>query len=105
MGIPLPTPVAAPAPAPAPAQQPTLSSILGPGALAALLARQAATSQTPPVQAASIQSPPQTQAQPYQPPPSNGASVEPLSLLDRLRAAGMLPSTPTPNPPADFAPP
>ncbi|KAK0127641.1 hypothetical protein ONS96_007165 [Cadophora gregata f. sp. sojae] len=97
--IPLPTPVAAPAPAPAPAQQPTLSSILGPGALAALLARQAATSQTPPVQATSVRSPPQTQAQPYQPPPSNGVSVEPLSLLDKLRAAGMLPSTSTPNPP------
>ncbi|KAH6717855.1 hypothetical protein BKA61DRAFT_293186 [Leptodontidium sp. MPI-SDFR-AT-0119] len=102
----IPTPVAA-APAPAPAQQPTLSSILGPGALAALLARQAATSQTPPVQAAVVRSPPKPQAQPsYQPPPSNSASVEPMSLLDKLRAAGMLPATPTPtpNPPATYTP-
>ncbi|KAG4434355.1 hypothetical protein IFR05_010166 [Cadophora sp. M221] len=100
----IPTPVAA---APAPAQQPTLSSILGPGALAALLARQAATSQTPPVQATAVRSSPKPQAQSsYQPPPTNGPSVEPMSLLDKLRAAGMLPSTPTPtsNPPSTFTP-
>ncbi|KAL2066454.1 hypothetical protein VTL71DRAFT_2525 [Oculimacula yallundae] len=96
----IPTPVAA---TPAPAQQPTLSSILGPGALAALLAR--STAATPPVQASVIRSPPTTVAQPsYQPPPSNSASVEPLSLLDKLRAAGVLPSAPTPNPPASYTP-
>ncbi|KAK2624350.1 hypothetical protein QTJ16_006300 [Diplocarpon rosae] len=105
--VPLPTPVVAAQP---PAQQPTLSSILGPGgpgALAALLARQSATSQTH-IPADPIRSPPQTQAQPaYQPPPPVGptpAPVEPMSLLERLRAAGMLSSGPVPTPPPAFQP-
>ncbi|CZS88697.1 related to PCF11 component of pre-mRNA 3`-end processing factor CF I [Rhynchosporium agropyri] len=95
-----PTPVAA---APVPAQQPTLSSLLGPGALAALLARSAAS--TPPMQGPVVRSPPQNVAQPsYQLPSSSGLSVEPMSLLDKLRAAGVLPSTPTPISPASFTP-
>ncbi|KAJ5038869.1 uncharacterized protein L3040_006548 [Drepanopeziza brunnea f. sp. 'multigermtubi'] len=101
--IPPPPPVVAVQP---PAQQPTLSSILGPGALAALLARQAATSQAP-TQAAPLQSPSQAQVQPaYQPPPSAGPTPTPLdsnSLLEKLRAAGML-SGPAQTPPSAFVP-
>ncbi|TVY68811.1 Uncharacterized protein LSUE1_G004530 [Lachnellula suecica] len=95
-----PTPVAA---APSqPPQQNSLSSLLGPGALAALLARQSATPQpTPPTQIRSPQIAPQA---PYNPPPPAASSTpvpDPNSLLERLRAAGMLPgapvsSTPTP---------
>ncbi|KAH8657022.1 hypothetical protein BGZ60DRAFT_416571 [Tricladium varicosporioides] len=112
---------AAPALNPPPAQQPTLSSLLGPGALAALLARQSATPQpTPPIQAAAaIRSPQQAQSQIHaQTPLQNSTPIpDPNSLLERLRAAGMLPaaapaaSTPTPSHsllgaiPAGFPPP
>ncbi|KAF8864293.1 hypothetical protein BDZ45DRAFT_643016 [Acephala macrosclerotiorum] len=100
-----PTPVVAP---PAPAQQqPTLSSILGPGALAALLARQSATPQPSSAVPDSIRSPQQASILPYQPPPSVTPAATPIpdpnSLLGRLRAAGMLPglgattSAPTPT--------
>lgn len=95
---PLPVPVATPQP---PAQQPTLSSLLGPGALAALLARSSATPQPAP---ASIRSPSQSHVQPsFQPTSSNGPTSKPAenpaSLLERLRAAGILGGTPAPTPP------
>lgn len=93
-------PVAAAQP---PVQQPSLSSILGPGALAAL-ARVSATPQPMvPVQGgAPIRSPQPSYAQPpYQPPPTNAPAStpapEPSSLLERLRAAGMLPAVPAPT--------
>ncbi|KAG6065030.1 hypothetical protein E4U32_007838 [Claviceps aff. humidiphila group G2b] len=111
-----------PSPASAPDQKPrvTLDSLLGPGAMAALMARQAAASQgatpatsTPPpftttttptptittaattsntnAAHASIRSPTSNHAEAAKPPPPN-----PLALLDQLRQAGMLPSgTPT----------
>jgi pre-mRNA cleavage complex 2 protein Pcf11 len=96
------TPVAA---APTqPPQQNSLSSILGPSALAALLARQSATPQpTPPAQTRSPQ--PGTSQLPFNAPPTSAASAtavpDPSSLLERLRASGLLPgapaaSTPTP---------
>ncbi|KAJ8071033.1 hypothetical protein OCU04_001380 [Sclerotinia nivalis] len=104
---PRPAPVATPASQPQP--QPTLSSLLGPGGLAALLARQSATPQIPtppPTQAAvAIQSPQPQNALPLQLPfqPASSTPVtasvptpaaDPNSLLERLRAAGMLPSVP-----------
>jgi pre-mRNA cleavage complex 2 protein Pcf11 len=89
---PLPTPVVAP---PAPVQQPTLSSLLGPGALAALLARQSATPQLNAAVPATIRSPQQIHTHPYQPPlpvvPAATPVPDPASLLGRLRAAGILP--------------
>ena len=93
-------PVAAAQP---PAQQSSLSSILGPGALAAL-ARVSATPQPMvPVQGGTqIRSPQPPYAHPfYQPPPTNAPvstpAPEPNSLLERLRAAGMLPAVPAPT--------
>lgn len=87
-----PTPVVAP---PAPVQQPTLSSLLGPGALAALLARQSATPQPSSAVPATILSPQQDHSRPNQAPPSATPTAtpvpDPASLLGRLRAAGMLP--------------
>ncbi|KAK2590157.1 mRNA 3' end processing factor [Conoideocrella luteorostrata] len=86
----------APTPAPAQEQKPqvTLDSLLGPGAMAALMARQAAASQgatmtpPPPFAGAPIRSPPPVQTEASKPPPQN-----PLALLDQLRQAGMLSST------------
>jgi pre-mRNA cleavage complex 2 protein Pcf11 len=99
--IPPPAPVAAAQP---PAQQPSLSSILGPGALAALRARQSTTPQPPhPTQAGpQIRSPQLPHAQPsYQQSlataPASSPVPDPNSLLERLRAAGMLPAVPTPT--------
>ncbi|KAG4035662.1 hypothetical protein MFRU_001g04310 [Monilinia fructicola] len=104
---PRPAPVATPTPQTQP--QPSLSSLLGPGGLAALLARQAASSQIPtpppPKAAVAIQSPQPKLSLPlqvpFQPAPSTPvpASVstpaaDPNSLLERLRAAGMLPAVP-----------
>lgn len=89
--------------APPPTQQPTLSSLLGPGALAALLASQSSTPQpTPPVQSQSfapVRSPPTSHAQlsfsHLAPASSSSTPVpDPNSLLERLRAAGMLPAAP-----------
>lgn len=85
-----PTPVSA-----APEQKPqvTLDSLLGPGAMAALMARQASAPTPPPFTATpSIRSsPPAAHAEAAKPAPHN-----PLSLLDQLRQAGMLQSgTPT----------
>jgi pre-mRNA cleavage complex 2 protein Pcf11 len=101
-----PAPVHPPAPVAAaqpPAQQPSLSSILGPGALAAL-ARVSATRQpTPPMLGgAQIRSPQPAYAQPpYQQPPTIAPTSTPApeasSLLERLRAAGMLPAISTPT--------
>jgi pre-mRNA cleavage complex 2 protein Pcf11 len=82
-----------PVPSSAPEQNPqlTLDSLLGPGAMAALLARQAAAPQnatsTPPFPSAHIRSPPPTHAEVPKPSPRN-----PLSLLEQLRQAGMIPS-------------
>ncbi|KAI5457352.1 hypothetical protein BGZ63DRAFT_364706 [Mariannaea sp. PMI_226] len=97
-------------PSPAPAQGAvTLDSLLGPGALAALMARQAAATQsvtlkpTPPPYAnvAIRPPPPQTHAEPPKPAAVPSAPAA-LGLLDQLRAAGLLPSVPaaTPTPPA-----
>lgn len=96
------TPVAA-APTQTP-QQNSLSSLLGPGALAALLARQSATPQpTPPAQIRSPQ--PGTSQLPFNPPPTSAAPAlpasDPNSLLERLRASGLLsgaPAASTPTP-------
>ncbi|KUJ08459.1 uncharacterized protein LY89DRAFT_788839 [Mollisia scopiformis] len=106
-----PTPVVAPPPV----QQPTLSSLLGPGALAALLARQSATPQPSSAVPATIRSPPQNNSHPFQPPssvaPATTPVPDPASLLGRLRAAGMLPglaasTAPTPlNSSTSVAPP
>lgn len=79
-----------------PAQQPSLSSLLGgPAALAALLARQSATPQPPPRQsAAPIRSPPPSVQPVFSAPaatPSNSTPLpDPSSLLERLRAAGII---------------
>jgi len=76
------------APVQAPAEKPNISSLF-PG-LAALLARQSATPQpVPPPQPTRIQSPP-TIPQPAKPPASSASVPDPSSLLERLRAAGML---------------
>ncbi len=112
---PPPTPVPAPAPvavSQSPAQQPTLASLLGgPGALAALLARASATSQVPtpppPQPVLPVRSPQpaySTPQYPVIPPPAlpPAAVTDPNSLLEKLRAAGMLPavSAATSTPPA-----
>jgi pre-mRNA cleavage complex 2 protein Pcf11 len=96
--LPSPAPIAV---TPATSQQPSLSSILGSGALAALLARQSSTPQptAPTSSVAPIRSPPQSRAQtsfnPLLPHTSSSTPVaDPNSLLERLRAAGMLPSVP-----------
>jgi len=102
---PPPTPVVPP-PAPVtvsqpPAQQPTLASLLGGSdALAALLARASATPQvpTPPQQPVQpVRSPQSQYAKPQYPPVPPSASnstavVDPNSLIEKLRAAGMLPA-------------
>jgi pre-mRNA cleavage complex 2 protein Pcf11 len=104
-----------PQPAPAPVQTPvavsqsspqppSLASLLGgPNALAALLARSTAASQTPTPPPPTNVQPPRTQPS-YAPPtypPALGpvakppsATANPTSLLDQLRAAGLLPSEP-----------
>ncbi|RAL61575.1 hypothetical protein DID88_009614 [Monilinia fructigena] len=97
---PRPAPVATPTPQTQP--QPTLSSLLGPGGLAALLARQAASSQipTPPPLKQLSQSNLLNQKlslplqMPFQPAPSTPVpapvptpAADPNSLLERLRAA------------------
>lgn len=107
--IPSPRPVPVVTSIPQPRPQPTLSSLLGPGGLAALLARQSATpkiSTPPPAAAIAVPSPQPPSSLslslPFQPAPSTpavSASVstpvaDPNSLLERLRAAGMLPAVP-----------
>lgn len=101
-----------PTPAAQQAQAPTsLDSLLGQGALAALMARATSASQnsTPNPPAAAFRSPPPQPEPVAQAPP---AQNDPMSLLNKLRAAGMLPGatppaaashTPTPPPPAPQA--
>jgi pre-mRNA cleavage complex 2 protein Pcf11 len=92
-----PQPMATPV-APAPAQgQVTLDKLLGPGALAALMARNSATPQNstpqppPPVlPQAAIRSPQPPAAQPYQQPAATAAPPSSMALLDQLRQAGLL---------------
>ncbi|KAH8168956.1 mRNA cleavage factor complex component Pcf11 [Sarocladium implicatum] len=88
----------------------SLDSLLGPGALAALMARgSSATPQNstpqPPAPAypgAVIRSPQPPPAQPYQPPAASSAP-NPMALLDQLRQAGLLKTpvnaAPTATPP------
>lgn len=83
----------------------SLDALLGQGALAALMARTGSNSNSttpnPPGSAAIRSPPPPTVAQPA--PPSAAAPNDAMSLLERLRSAGMLPpvaSTPTPPVPA-----
>lgn len=93
-------------PAPAQPLQPnSLSSLLGPGALAALMARQSATPQPTLPGHAQIRSPQPAPSQPFTPPAAAPATSTPVpdpnSLLGRLRAAGLISgasaaSTPTP---------
>lgn len=100
-----------PTPPPAPvaaAQQPSLSSLLGPGALAALLARQSTTPQPTPSQStAPIRSPPPSAQPTYNPPsgtPSTSTSLpDPGSLLERLRAAGILQGAPPTSTPTSLS--
>ena len=89
-----------PAPGPPSGSAPvTLDGLLGPGALAAILARQSATPQNaapnpPPYVSSAMLSPPTVQTeQPKPPAPTPNA----LSLVDQLRHAGMLPQAAPPG--------
>lgn len=105
-------PVAHPPPpaaasAAAPSGSVSLDSLLGPGALAALMGRRSATPQqttstpTPqPAAAAVVRSP-----QPAASQPAAGSSSNPLALLDQLRQRGLLPPTGTPTNTAPLATP
>ncbi|KAK9778829.1 hypothetical protein SCAR479_04453 [Seiridium cardinale] len=91
--VPVPQPVAvAPPPAAAPAV--SLDSLLGSGALAALLARSSATPQVstpqPPPATVAIRSPPPQPAEIQRPPVST--TPDPTALMNMLRKAGMLPA-------------
>ncbi|KAH0527380.1 hypothetical protein TsFJ059_002384 [Trichoderma semiorbis] len=82
----------------------TLDSLLGKGAMAALLSMQSTNSQNttpqPPFAGAPIRSP---QMNHIEPPKAAAAPVpNASSLLDQLRAAGMLPPTTPPNMPAQI---
>ncbi|KAJ3499221.1 hypothetical protein NLG97_g524 [Lecanicillium saksenae] len=80
--------------------QVSLDALLGQGALAALMARTGSNSNnsTPnPPGSGAIRSPPPVQAQ--LPTPAAAAPTDTMSLLDRLRQAGMLPPAATPTPP------
>jgi pre-mRNA cleavage complex 2 protein Pcf11 len=104
-----PPPAVQVASSPTPGRQPqapiSIDSLLGQGALAALLAKQPATptpqaqvpTPTPPVPFShvALRSPPQQQVTPQQPvaapaPPSSAAPSDPMALLSRLRQAGLL---------------
>jgi pre-mRNA cleavage complex 2 protein Pcf11 len=129
---PIPAPVAAPSlalpvhppsasvtPSPMPAAQPaapvTLDSLLGQGAMAALLNMQSAnshqnTTPKPPFAGVPIRSPQMNHNEPPKAavaPPSMAAAPasNASSLLDRLRAAGMLPPATPPNVPNLSQPP
>lgn len=84
----------------------SLDALLGQGALAALMARTGSNSNntTPnPPGSAAIRSPPPTATQ--LPTPAAAAPSDAMSLLERLRSAGMLPSvTSTPTPPVPPVP-
>lgn len=105
------SPPVAPISAPAAASAVSLDSLLGAGAMAALMARQGSqnsTPQPPSFANAAIRSPQPAAAEPYRanPPPQTYAQSQPQpqaasSLLDQLRAAGLLSSaTPQSAPPA-----
>lgn len=100
--------VAPPPSAPPAAPKVSIDSLLGSGALAALLARSSATPQVstpqPPPATMAIRSPPPQRVD--LPKPAAPAPADALSLMDMLRKAGMIPppstgsasgSTPTPN--------
>ncbi|KAG9256659.1 uncharacterized protein F5Z01DRAFT_634234 [Emericellopsis atlantica] len=95
-------PVPASSVAPPQAAQGTLSldTLLGPGALATLMARQSSQSSTPnPLTNPATKSPQPPIATPYAAPQSAVPEQKPgLSLLDQLRQAGILSSTPQANP-------
>ena len=99
------TPLAPIAAAQPPTQQSTLSSVLGPGALAALLARQSGIPPPPPTQSSASRSPPPSVQPAFSAPMATPSVSTPLpnpsSLLERLRAAGILqsgtPATSTPT--------
>ncbi|KAJ4144653.1 hypothetical protein LMH87_003528 [Akanthomyces muscarius] len=83
-----------------PQGQVSLDALLGQGALAALMSRTGSNSNntTPnPPGSGAIRSPPPVPAQ--LPTPAAAAPNNAVSLLDRLRQAGMLPPTATPTPP------
>ncbi|KAI0479270.1 hypothetical protein GGR56DRAFT_371161 [Xylariaceae sp. FL0804] len=97
---PTPVPTAQPvavAPPPAAAPKVSLESLLGPGALAAIMARnsvtpQPPTPQPPPVSIAVRPATPQRSETPQ----SAAPATDPMALMSMLRRAGMLPSaTPT----------
>ncbi|KFY18901.1 hypothetical protein V493_08271 [Pseudogymnoascus sp. VKM F-4281 (FW-2241)] len=104
---PVPSPVAVSQPPPA--QQPSLASLLGgQNALAALLARSTSTPHATPPPPANVQPARSTQPSYTLPtyPPAQGptarppsATANPTSLLDQLRAAGLLPGEPAPTGP------
>ncbi|KAH8677400.1 hypothetical protein BX600DRAFT_506443 [Xylariales sp. PMI_506] len=106
--VPIPQPVAVAPPHPLSSAAPkvSLDSLLGPGALAALLARgsatpQSSTPQPAPPTTVAIRSPPLQRAEPQL--PSALANPNPTTLMEMLRKAGMLPapapsSEPTPVP-------
>ncbi|PKS06968.1 hypothetical protein jhhlp_005564 [Lomentospora prolificans] len=110
--VPTPVPVTS---TPAPSQTPvTIDSILGKGALAALLAQQAERSahSTPVPAPAPVQVPVPAIHTPPQPPPAKptaaSAATDPLALIAQLRQAGLLgaagPATTPVPPPAAPAP-
>lgn len=100
---PAPLPVAPVAPTPPTAMPMSLDSLLGKGALAALLNRSSATPQpqpasTPPTATATISVP--RSPTPNRAEPANPATPDPMALLSALRGFGLLPpSAPPPLPP------
>ncbi|PTB62159.1 hypothetical protein BBK36DRAFT_1136609 [Trichoderma citrinoviride] len=118
LALPVHPPSASVTPTPVPAAQPaapvTLDSLLGQGAMAALLGMQAANSQNttpqPPFAGVPIRSPPMNHIEPPKAapmPPAMPTAPAPnaLSLVEQLRAAGILPPpTPTNVPPPSQAP-
>ncbi|KAI1340113.1 hypothetical protein F5Y15DRAFT_407039 [Xylariaceae sp. FL0016] len=91
--VPAPQPVAV-APPPAATPKVSLDSLLGPGALAALMARNSATPQAstpqPPPPTAAIRSPTPHRAEPQK---AAAPTTDPMALMNMLRSAGMLPAT------------
>ncbi|KAL7918253.1 hypothetical protein ACQKWADRAFT_304541 [Trichoderma austrokoningii] len=113
LALPLHPPSTSVTPTPVPAAQSaapvTLDSLLGKGAMAALLSMQSGSSQhinnSTPTPQMNHNEPPKTAAAAPAPPMPAASTPSASSLLDRLRAAGMLPpATPT-NVPAPSQPP
>ncbi|KAI1388753.1 uncharacterized protein F4822DRAFT_256144 [Hypoxylon trugodes] len=93
-------PPPAPAPAPAPASKISLDSLLGAGALAAIMARNSTTPKAstpyPPPAAAPVPTPPPQRVEPQKPAvtqPVPTPASDPLALMNMLRQAGLLPAT------------